>query len=33
MGGEDGYYGLLRYTQVRSVYHHFGGGEERSDGV
>jgi lactaldehyde dehydrogenase / glycolaldehyde dehydrogenase len=33
MGGEDGYYGLLRYTQVRSVYHHFGGGEERSDGI
>jgi lactaldehyde dehydrogenase/glycolaldehyde dehydrogenase len=24
LGGEDGIYGLLRYTQVRSVYHHFG---------
>jgi lactaldehyde dehydrogenase / glycolaldehyde dehydrogenase len=24
MGGEDGLYGLLRYTQIRSVYHHFG---------
>jgi lactaldehyde dehydrogenase/glycolaldehyde dehydrogenase len=24
MGGEDGIYGLLRYTQVRSVYHAFG---------
>jgi lactaldehyde dehydrogenase/glycolaldehyde dehydrogenase len=24
MGGEDGIYGLLRYTQVRSVYHHYG---------
>jgi lactaldehyde dehydrogenase / glycolaldehyde dehydrogenase len=24
MGGEDGFYGLLRYTQIRSVYHHFG---------
>lgn len=23
MGGEDGIYGLLRYTQVRSVYHAF----------
>jgi lactaldehyde dehydrogenase/glycolaldehyde dehydrogenase len=26
MGGEDGLYGLLRYTQIRSVYHHFGEG-------
>jgi lactaldehyde dehydrogenase / glycolaldehyde dehydrogenase len=33
MGGEDGLYGLLRYTQVRSVYHHFGGGGEAGDGV
>jgi lactaldehyde dehydrogenase/glycolaldehyde dehydrogenase len=34
MGGEDGLYGLLRYTQVRSVYHHFGAqGKEQSDGV
>ncbi|MHB1537675.1 MAG: aldehyde dehydrogenase family protein, partial [Solirubrobacteraceae bacterium] len=24
MGGEDGLHGLLRYTQLRSVYHHFG---------
>jgi lactaldehyde dehydrogenase / glycolaldehyde dehydrogenase len=24
MGGEDGLYGLLRYTQIRAVYHHFG---------
>jgi lactaldehyde dehydrogenase/glycolaldehyde dehydrogenase len=24
MGGEDGLYGLLRYTQIRTVYHHFG---------
>jgi lactaldehyde dehydrogenase/glycolaldehyde dehydrogenase len=24
LGGEDGIYGLLRYTQVRSVYHNFG---------
>lgn len=23
MGGEDGLYGLLRYTQLRSVYHRF----------
>jgi lactaldehyde dehydrogenase / glycolaldehyde dehydrogenase len=23
VGGEDGYHGLLRYTAVRSVYHHF----------
>jgi lactaldehyde dehydrogenase/glycolaldehyde dehydrogenase len=28
IGGEDGIYGLLRYTQVRSVYHHFGPGKE-----
>lgn len=35
MGGEDGLYGLHRYTQVRSVYHHFGdsGEEQRSDGI
>jgi lactaldehyde dehydrogenase / glycolaldehyde dehydrogenase len=34
MGGEDGLYGLLRYTQVRSVYHHFGATEkEESNGV
>jgi lactaldehyde dehydrogenase / glycolaldehyde dehydrogenase len=34
MGGEDGLYGLLRYTQMRSVYHHFGAaGKEISDGV
>jgi lactaldehyde dehydrogenase/glycolaldehyde dehydrogenase len=35
MGGEDGIYGLHRYTQVRSVYHHFGTatGEESEDGV
>jgi lactaldehyde dehydrogenase/glycolaldehyde dehydrogenase len=35
MGGEDGIYGLLRYTQLRSVYHHFGapGGEEDGNGV
>lgn len=34
MGGEDGLYGLLRYTQVRSVYHHFGAADkERADGV
>jgi lactaldehyde dehydrogenase / glycolaldehyde dehydrogenase len=34
IGGEDGLYGLLRYTEVRSVYHHFGTrGEEESDGV
>jgi lactaldehyde dehydrogenase / glycolaldehyde dehydrogenase len=25
MGGEDGIYGLLRYTQIRSVYHYYGG--------
>ncbi len=24
IGGEDGLYGLLGYTQLRSVYHHFG---------
>jgi lactaldehyde dehydrogenase / glycolaldehyde dehydrogenase len=23
VGGEDGYHGLLRYTALRSVYHHF----------
>jgi lactaldehyde dehydrogenase/glycolaldehyde dehydrogenase len=34
MGGEDGLYGLLRYTQVRSVYHHFGATDkEENDGV
>jgi lactaldehyde dehydrogenase/glycolaldehyde dehydrogenase len=33
MGGEDGYYGLLRYTQLRSVYHHFGAGEGDGGGV
>jgi len=35
MGGEDGIYGLLRYTQVRSVYHHFGPapGEETEIGI
>ena len=34
MGGEDGYHGLLRYTQMRSVYHHFGPAPEGSaDGV
>jgi lactaldehyde dehydrogenase/glycolaldehyde dehydrogenase len=30
MGGEDGLYGLLRYTQVRSVYHHFGAAGKES---
>lgn len=24
VGGEDGKHGVLRYTQLRSVYHHFG---------
>lgn len=34
LGGEDGLYGVLRYTQLRSVYHHFGTAEEeRADGV
>lgn len=33
MGGEDGLYGLHRYTQMRSVYHHFGSAEEGSDGL
>jgi lactaldehyde dehydrogenase/glycolaldehyde dehydrogenase len=32
MGGEDGIYGLLRYTQVRSVYHHFGDSQGKEDG-
>ncbi len=30
MGGEDGLYGLHRYTQLRSVYHHFGAAGEES---
>jgi lactaldehyde dehydrogenase/glycolaldehyde dehydrogenase len=34
LGGEDGLHGLLRYTQLRSVYHHFGAPEpERDDGL
>lgn len=34
LGGEDGLHGLLRYTQLRSVYHHFGGPQTRGrDGV
>ncbi|MBS1678994.1 MAG: aldehyde dehydrogenase family protein [Actinobacteria bacterium] len=34
MGGEDGLYGLQRYTQLRSVYHHFGAAEKESpDGI
>ena len=24
IGGEDGKWGLLRYTQVKTTYHHFG---------
>lgn len=34
IGGEDGLYGLLGYTQLRSVYHHFGEIEgSRQDGI
>jgi lactaldehyde dehydrogenase/glycolaldehyde dehydrogenase len=25
IGGEDGKWGLLRYTQVKTAYHHYGG--------
>ena len=24
MGGEDGKWGMLRYTQIKTVYHRFG---------
>ena len=24
IGGEDGRWGLLRYTQVKTAYHHYG---------
>jgi lactaldehyde dehydrogenase / glycolaldehyde dehydrogenase len=24
IGGEDGKWGLLRYTQVKTAYHHYG---------
>ena len=26
VGGEDGLHGLLSYTEIRTVYHHFGAG-------
>ena len=25
IGGEDGKWGLLRYTQIKTAYHHYGG--------
>jgi lactaldehyde dehydrogenase / glycolaldehyde dehydrogenase len=28
IGGEDGKWGVLRYTQIKTVYHHFGTAEE-----
>jgi lactaldehyde dehydrogenase/glycolaldehyde dehydrogenase len=24
MGGEDGKWGMLRYTQIKTAYHHYG---------
>ena len=27
IGGEDGKWGLMRYTQIKTAYHHFGGGD------
>jgi lactaldehyde dehydrogenase/glycolaldehyde dehydrogenase len=24
IGGEDGKWGLMRYTQIKTVYHHYG---------
>ena len=26
IGGEDGQWGLLKYTQIKTVYHHYGSG-------
>jgi lactaldehyde dehydrogenase/glycolaldehyde dehydrogenase len=31
MGGEDGKWGLLRYTQVKTAYHHYGVSAVRQD--
>lgn len=31
IGGEDGLHGLLRYTQLRSVYHNFGAPQQEAD--
>lgn len=28
IGGEDGKWGVLRYTQIKTVYHHFGAAED-----
>lgn len=32
LGGEDGRHGMLRYTEIRAVYHHLGLPEEVSNG-
>jgi lactaldehyde dehydrogenase / glycolaldehyde dehydrogenase len=28
IGGEDGKWGILRYTQIKTAYHHFGGSDQ-----